>query len=42
VSGDHHLLDLKAYKKIAIVTPVEFLALLNPPAEPPADEPPKE
>ena len=42
VSGDHHLLDLKAYKKIAIVTPVEFLALLNPPADTPADEPQKE
>lgn len=29
VSGDHHLLDLKSYQKIMIVTPMEFLRLVN-------------
>jgi len=46
VSGDHHLLDLKAYKDISILTPAQFLAILNPPAEhdpdSAADEPQKE
>jgi uncharacterized protein len=26
VSGDHHLLDLKKFKSISIVTPAQFLA----------------
>lgn len=34
VSGDHHLLELKAHKKTAVVTPAELLALLNAPAGP--------
>lgn len=29
VSGDHHLLDLRRYRGIAIVTAREFLTLLN-------------
>jgi putative PIN family toxin of toxin-antitoxin system len=27
ISGDHHLTDLKAYDRIKIVTPTEFLAI---------------
>lgn len=44
VSGDHHLLDLKVYKDIPILTPAQFLALLNPPAADAttADEPKKD
>ncbi|MCK6580990.1 MAG: putative toxin-antitoxin system toxin component, PIN family [Anaerolineae bacterium] len=38
VSGDHHLLDLKTYQKIVIVTPAEFLAILTPPPEAPSDD----
>jgi len=33
ISGDHHLLDLKAYRDIPILTPAQFLAILNPPNE---------
>ncbi len=29
VSGDHHLLDLGAYRRIAIVTPARFLEIMN-------------
>lgn len=29
VSGDHHLLDLKTYRNIAIVTPAQFLTILR-------------
>lgn len=29
VSGDHHLLDLKKYKKIRIITAEEFLKIMN-------------
>ncbi len=28
VTGDHHLLELKSYKSIKIITPAEFLKLL--------------
>jgi uncharacterized protein len=42
VSGDKDLLVLKAYRDIPIVTPAEFLAILNPPAEPSSDEPASE
>jgi putative PIN family toxin of toxin-antitoxin system len=30
ISGDHHLTDLKTYRKIKIVNPVEFLAIYSP------------
>ena len=29
VTGDHHLLELKSYKSIKIITPAEFLKLLE-------------
>ncbi|RLF60637.1 MAG: putative toxin-antitoxin system toxin component, PIN family [Thermoplasmata archaeon] len=29
VTGDHHLLELKSYKSIKIITPAEFLELLE-------------
>jgi uncharacterized protein len=29
ISGDHHLTDLKTFEKIKIITPTEFLAILN-------------
>jgi putative PIN family toxin of toxin-antitoxin system len=38
VSGDHHLLDLKAYREIVVVTPAQFLAILNPPPDDPSKE----
>jgi putative PIN family toxin of toxin-antitoxin system len=37
VSGDHHLLDLKNYQKIMIVTPMEFLRLVNSSTDPATD-----
>ena len=42
VSGDKDLLVVKTYRDIPIVTPAEFLAILNPPAEPSSDEPASE
>jgi putative PIN family toxin of toxin-antitoxin system len=39
VSGDRHLLDLTTYQNIPILTPAQFLALLNPTATAP-DQPP--
>lgn len=38
VSGDHHLLDLKMYRDILIVTPADFLAKLKPLVEDPPQE----
>jgi predicted nucleic acid-binding protein len=29
ISGDHHLTDLKTYGSIKIVTPTEFLAIID-------------
>lgn len=42
VSGDRDLTDMGSYQAIPILTPAKFLALINPPVEPPADDPPKE
>jgi uncharacterized protein len=42
VSGDKDLTDLKSYEGIPIVTPTQFLAILNSPDEPAADEPKNE
>ena len=39
VSGDKDLTSLKTYEKISILTPVQFLAILNPPDEASADDP---
>ncbi len=37
VSGDHHLLQLKLYRDIPVLTPAEFLALLDTPPTPPTE-----
>jgi predicted nucleic acid-binding protein len=37
VSGDKDLTTLKIYRNIPILTPADFLLILNPPAERPAD-----
>ena len=37
VSGDHHLLDLKTDREIVIVTPAQFVSILNPTAELPIE-----
>lgn len=42
VSGDRDLTDMGSYQEIPILTPAQFLTLINLPAEPPADESPKE
>jgi len=42
VSGDKDLTDLGIYEGIPILTPAQFLLILNPPDEPVADEPVKE
>ena len=39
VSGDKDLVVLKEYQGISIVTPSDFLTMLNPPTEIPSDEP---
>jgi len=33
ISGDHHLLDLKTYRNIIILSPVQFLSIVNTPDE---------
>lgn len=42
VSGDRDLTDMGSFQNIPILKPAQFLTLVNPPAEPTADEPPKE
>jgi predicted nucleic acid-binding protein len=39
VSGDKDLVVLKAYQGISIVTPSDFLGIVNPPTESLLDEP---
>ncbi len=39
VSGDNHLLSLKGFALIPIVTPAQFLALLNPQPQTPVSDP---
>lgn len=42
ITGDDHLLRLKAFGKARMLTAVQFLALLNSPSDPPPDEHQKE
>jgi len=42
VSGDKDLTDLNVYEGIPILTPAQFLALLNPPANTSPDDTPRD